>query len=314
MADESSKEIGVDDMAIVNEHDQDHGFANGTANGNGTTTAHAHFNSEAVPAPMLPSANIEEEKAEDPASPQEAFNPGWPFYLTFITLSTITLIVALDATSLSVALPIIAYSLGGTAIEAFWSGTSFLLASTVFQPVFASLSHIFGRKPIVSSVSLSYCLFPLRLFIPWLCLYPSCIFSLSLSFLPCSASHSVLMTRKQVILVLILFTIGAIVCAVANNFTTLLIGRSLQGVGGGGIIALTEIIVTDLVPLRLRGQWFGFLGMMWAIGSVSGPLVGGAFAQNGSFTLPLSQMLERFLLARERERETYFTQIGEIFD
>jgi hypothetical protein len=40
---------------------------------------------------------------------------------------------ALDATSLSVALPIIAQKLKGTAIEAFWSGTSFLLTSTVFQ-------------------------------------------------------------------------------------------------------------------------------------------------------------------------------------
>lgn len=82
---------------------------------------------------------------------------------------------------------------------------------------------------------------------------------------------------------LVFFLIGAIVCAVANNFGTLLVGRSIQGIGGGGLIALTEIVVTDLVPLRMRGQWFGIISGMWALGSVSGPVIGGAFAQNVSW-------------------------------
>jgi MFS family permease len=42
---------------------------------------------------------------------------------------------------------------------------------------------------------------------------------------------------------------------------------------------MTEIVVTDLVPLRYRGQWAGIIAAMWSIGSVSGPLIGGAFAQ-----------------------------------
>jgi MFS family permease len=41
---------------------------------------------------------------------------------------------------------------------------------------------------------------------------------------------------------------------------------------------MTEIVVTDLVPLRYRGQWAGIIGGMWSIGSVSGPIIGGAFA------------------------------------
>ena len=53
--------------------------------------------------------------------------------------------------------------------------------------------------------------------------------------------------------------------------------------GGGGIISLTEVIITDLVPLRERGTWFGFQSMTWALGSVTGPLVGGAFAQTVSW-------------------------------
>ena len=73
--------------------------------------------------------------------------------------------------------------------------------------------------------------------------------------------------------------IGAIVAGIANNVTTLLVGRTFQGIGSGGLIALTEIVITDLIPLRERGKWFGVINGIWAIGSVSGPLVGGAFAQ-----------------------------------
>lgn len=82
---------------------------------------------------------------------------------------------------------------------------------------------------------------------------------------------------------LVFFVAGAIVAAVSHDFTVLLIGRSLQGVGGGGLIALTEIVVTDLVPLRLRGQWFGVISAMWALGSVSGPIIGGAFAHGDTW-------------------------------
>lgn len=63
----------------------------------------------------------------------------------------------------------------------------------------------------------------------------------------------------------------------------MLVGRSIQGIGGGGILTLGEILVTDLVPLAARGAWFGYLGSMWAIGSVTGPMMGGAFAQNVSW-------------------------------
>lgn len=86
------------------------------------------------------------------------FNPGTAFYLAFVSLCIITLAAALDATSLSIALPIITDKLHGTAIEAFWSGTSFLVTSAVFQPVIAGLSHGFGRKLVccTSTLALSW--------------------------------------------------------------------------------------------------------------------------------------------------------------
>lgn len=95
-----------------------------------------------------------------PEEPLQAdFDPGWRFYCALLSLCTVIIVVALDATSLSVALPIISEDLGGTAIEAFWCGTSFLIASTVFQPNFASLSHIFGRRPLVCCSSHYFALF-----------------------------------------------------------------------------------------------------------------------------------------------------------
>jgi MFS family permease len=175
----------------------------------------------------VPSVHNSDDTPDEPE-----FAPDYQFYLAFTSLAVVTLAAALDATSLSVAIPMISADLGGSAIEAFWAGTSFLLTSTVFQPTYAAFSHIFGRKPVV-------------------------------------------------FVALTLFAVGAIICAVSKNFTEMLVGRSIQGIGAGGIISLTEIIITDMVPLRERGKWFGFISGMWAIGSVSGPIVGGAFAQNG---------------------------------
>ncbi|KAI9812669.1 MAG: hypothetical protein M1826_002791 [Phylliscum demangeonii] len=186
--------------------------------------------SEKADATPPSSPSIEKDGGAAPAP----FAPGWRFYVCFSTLSIITLAAALDATSLSVALPIISQKLHGSAIEAFWSGTSFLIASTVLQPSYASFSHIFGRKALVMAA-------------------------------------------------LALFTLGAILAAVAHDFTLMLVGRSIQGIGGGGVIVLTEVIITDLVPLRERGKWFGFVSMMWAIGSVTGPIVGGTFAEKVSW-------------------------------
>ena len=75
------------------------------------------------------------------------------------------------------------------------------------------------------------------------------------------------------------FTLGAIVAGVANNFTHMLIGRSLQGIGGGGIITLTAILIADIVPLSERPKYFGMLSAIWSLGTVVGPVIGGCFAE-----------------------------------
>lgn len=102
----------------------------------------------------LPPLESEKHAPQEEAVPE--FKPTRGFVLAFVSICMITLAAALDATSLSIALPIITVKLKGTAIEAFWSGTSFLVTSAVFQPVIAGLSHVFGRKELVLASSLFF--------------------------------------------------------------------------------------------------------------------------------------------------------------
>jgi MFS family permease len=67
---------------------------------------------------------------------------------------------------------------------------------------------------------------------------------------------------------------------VANNFVVLLAGRSIQGIGGGGIMSLVLIIFSDIVPLRQRPIYVSSIQVAWALGTISGPVTGGAIVQN----------------------------------
>lgn len=95
-------------------------------------------------------ADTSKEGVEQVEAPGELvqWSPSKRFYIAMLALATLTLMVALDGTILAVALPTISHELHGTALQSFWAGTSFLLCSTVVQPLSASLSHIFGRMPV----------------------------------------------------------------------------------------------------------------------------------------------------------------------
>jgi len=78
---------------------------------------------------------------------------------------------------------------------------------------------------------------------------------------------------------LFIFSAGTVVCSIAKDIAVLLTGRCIQGIGGGGLVALTYVIVADMVSLRDRGKWFSLISLQWAVGSVIGPVIGGAFAE-----------------------------------
>ncbi|KAJ8066849.1 hypothetical protein OCU04_004231 [Sclerotinia nivalis] len=103
-------------------------------------------------------------------------------------------------------------------------------------------------------------------------------------FQPTWAAFSHIIGRKSVLMAaLFLFSVGTILCSVANNIELLLVGRCIQGIGGGGLVGLTYVLLADMVTLRERGKWMSIISLQWAIGSVIGPVIGGAFAEKLSW-------------------------------
>lgn len=82
---------------------------------------------------------------------------------------------------------------------------------------------------------------------------------------------------------LTLFSIGAVVFALATSMKMAIAGRVLQGLGGGGLDVLSEVIVTDMTTLKERPLWLGLLTIPMAIGSILGPIVGALFSEYASW-------------------------------
>ncbi|CZR45605.1 uncharacterized protein FPRO_15219 [Fusarium proliferatum ET1] len=151
------------------------------------------------------------------------------FRLAFIGLSATLFVFQVDATALGIALPTIANDLKGSSLESFWANLSYTLCGLVMQPVWASISDAFGRKP------------PL-----YVCIG--------------------------------LFFIGSITFAVAQNMKTIIVGRVLQGFGGGGIDVLIQVILADMTTLEERSKYLGLMGIPNAVGNILGPSVGALFS------------------------------------
>ncbi len=81
--------------------------------------------------------------------------------------------------------------------------------------------------------------------------------------------------RKVMLSVIVVFLLGSLLCGLAQNMTQLIAARAVQGLGGGGIQALTFAILGDLVSPRERGRYMGVYTGIFAFSAVVGPLVGG---------------------------------------
>ncbi|KAH7032541.1 major facilitator superfamily domain-containing protein [Linnemannia elongata] len=86
--------------------------------------------------------------------------------------------------------------------------------------------------------------------------------------------------KRAMMFACIVFLLGSALCGAAQSMIMLIIGRAVQGLGGSGIIALSMILVADIVPLRERGTYQALIALIFAIAAVLGPLLGGAFSDN----------------------------------
>jgi len=82
---------------------------------------------------------------------------------------------------------------------------------------------------------------------------------------------------------IVVFLIGSALCGLSQNMTELIGFRALQGLGGGGLIVIAQAIIGDVVSPRERGRYMGYIGGVFALSAVAGPLLGGFFTDQVSW-------------------------------
>lgn len=155
------------------------------------------------------------------------------FWGTLVALCLLAFISTLDVAIISTSLPAITSNIGG-ASQYVWIANSFLVASSVLQPLFGQLATIFGRR-----MPLSLCVG--------------------------------------------LFALGSGIGGGASSVAMLIVGRTIQGVGAGGIYVLIDVVCCDLVPLRERGKYLGLMFSWAGLAAALGPPVGGLLAEKASW-------------------------------
>ncbi|KAF8595809.1 MFS drug transporter [Ceratobasidium sp. AG-I] len=117
--------------------------------------------------------------------------------------------------------------------------------------------------------------------LPWVA---AAYFLTSTACTPLYGRISDIWSRKTVLFALMaVFFVGSLASSLAQNVVQLIIFRAVTGIGGGGLILLGQLIVSDVVTVRERGKYQGILGAFVALSNGIGPLIGAAYSQKASW-------------------------------
>jgi Na+/melibiose symporter-like transporter len=95
---------------------------------------------------------------------------------------------------------------------------------------------------------------------------------------PLWAKASDIFGRKSIMMACnAIFMAGSLVAALAGSVEILIAGRTVQGVGGGGLLILVTILISDLFHIKDRAKYYGLTGLVFALASSVGPVLGGVF-------------------------------------
>lgn len=101
------------------------------------------------------------------------------------------------------------------------------------------------------------------------------------AFQPLYGKLSDIFGRKQCLLfAYVVFGLGSTLCGLARNIEELIAARAFAGIGGSGMTTITSILMSDVVSLRDRGSWQGYLNIIYAAGSAAGAPLGGLLADS----------------------------------
>ncbi|KAJ5641725.1 hypothetical protein N7490_005725 [Penicillium lividum] len=104
----------------------------------------------------------------------------------------------------------------------------------------------------------------------------------AMNILPWGKSFGVFNLKWTYILTVALFEVGSAICGAAPNMTALIIGRVIAGIGGSGMYLGCITYLAMTTSPREGPHYIGLVGFVWGIGTVLGPIVGGAFADSSA--------------------------------